>query len=119
MRMNRSLSRCSSGDSSPTQYSTKASATNAAKIQPSVWMRPLNTRRVYQAPSNRRSGNLSTDALRQSEVLPDNRSRSGLVERVEMQSGCTAAQQVIAQLRHDIQTERADRRRVVPEAFEL
>src|SRR5262245_30053429 len=45
----------------------------------------------------------------QPEAVPDRRGKSGLVERIEVQSGGAAAQQVIAETRDDVEAERAYR----------
>src|SRR5215207_5576651 len=134
MRANKSLSRCSRGENKPTRYSMRASATNAAKIQPSVLKRPLNTARVYVthavvATLSTRCGrdltfrlcrsHIEASPSRQPEALPDNRRGSRLIERVEMQPRCAAANQLIAKLRHDVQAEGADRSAVIAEAFQL
>src|SRR6185295_10830195 len=54
----------------------------------------------------------------QSKTVPDGRSKTGLVEGIEMQPGGTASQQVLAQARDDVEAEGPDRSDVVAVALQ-
>src|ERR1700750_2630386 len=53
------------------------------------------------------------------QALPDRRSEGRLVQRVEVEPGCPACEQVRAQLADDVESEGADRRGVVAVTFQL